>query len=253
MRTLCAVAVCVFLLGPRSGSAEQQEEARTIVDKAIQAHGGAEKLAKMKAQGWKAKGKMTLGDQTMMYDCDYIFASPDKFRFDLQMEAGGKKILLTAATDGKAAWEQMVPMLRDMAKEKQEEFHHNVYVMYLLQLTPLKDKAFTLTSLGESKLGEQTLVGVKVTRPGRRDVSLYFDKKTGLLAKTSTRMFDEFSKKDVTQETFPTGYRDKDGRKVFDKLTIQRDGKELIVEEYSGQRILDKVDAKLFAKPAAEK
>jgi hypothetical protein len=63
-------------------------------------------------------------------------------------------------------------------------------------------------------------------------------------------VIDEFTKKEVTQETVMTGYRDKDGVKVFDKLTIIQDGKEFIVEEMSEQKQLEKVDEKMFAKPA---
>jgi hypothetical protein len=135
-----------------------------------------------------------------------------------------------------------------MDKSKSAEFLERAYGMHLTQLYPLKDKAYTLKALGESKLDEQTITGIKVSSPGRRDVSLYFDK-TGLLVKTSTRVHDEFSQKEVTQDTLRTGYRDRNGRKVFDKMVIQRDGKTFMVEEFNDQRSLDKVDSALFAKP----
>jgi len=108
-------------------------------------------------------------------------------------------------------------------------------------------------SLGESKHGEQTMVGIKVTREGKRDVSMFFDKKTGLLTKVTSRVIDEFSKKEVTQDVVMTGYRDKDGVKVFDKMSILLDGKELLVEEMSDQKMLEKVDEKMFAKPEGKK
>ena len=237
------VVVGLLLLAPMGvGAAEQPEDARAIVDKAI------------KAQSWTGKGKMFQGDVTLEYTAKYVIVAPDKLRFDLEMEPAGEKIKLAVATDGKAAWEQMGAELRDMPKDKQTEFHHNAYVMNLSRLLPLRDKAFTLTALGESKRGDQTLLGVKVTHEGRRDVSLFFDKKTGLLAGSRTRIKDEFQKQqEVTQDIAFSGYSDKGGVKVFDKLTIQRDGKEFLVEELSAQKVLDKVDAKQFAKPAKDK
>ena len=250
MRPTLFILATFLILPAASRGAESKDDPQAIVDKAIQAHGGADKLAKIKGQSWKAKGSMTAGGMKMTYDALYQFAPANHFRFDLEMEAGGNRIKLSAGTDGKAAWESLAPLVQDMAKEKQVEFHHNVYVMNLSQVTPLKDKAFTLTALGESKLGEQTLVGIKVAHKDRRDVHMYFDKKTGLLTKTSSRINDEFSKKEVEQATVLSGYRDRDGLKVFDKLTIQLDGKEFIVEEMSDQKYLEKPDLKQFAKPA---
>ncbi|MCI0376142.1 MAG: hypothetical protein L0215_00905 [Gemmataceae bacterium] len=178
LATSCLVLGLLLAIANRFPFAAAQDDAKSIVDRAVKAHGGAENLAKFKAQSWKAKGTMTVAGMKMVYNADYLFVSPNKFRFDLEMEAGGKKMTISAATDGKNAWEQAPPLVRDMAKDKQAEFHHNVYVMHLLQIAPLKDKAFTLTPLGESKLGDRTLVGVKVSHAGQRDVALHFDKKT---------------------------------------------------------------------------
>lgn len=252
MRTLSVVCGLVLLVTADPGLSQSKDDPGAIVDRAIKAQ-GTEKLAKAKAHTWKVKGKLTMAENEMAYTADYLFAAPDKFRFDLDMEMGGEKMKISAASDGKVAWEKAQDMLREMEKQKQTEFQHNVYVHYLAQLTPLKDKAFTLTPLGESIHGDQTLVGIKAAHPGKRDVSLYFDTKTGLLTKTSTRVHDEFQDKEVTQDVFITGYRDKDGRKEFEKVTIHRDGKEFIVEEISGYKMLEKVDPKQFAKPAADK
>lgn len=247
MKTSQALACVLVIAWGAWCQAGSDAAAVAVVDKAIEAHGGVDKL-RVKGQAWKAKGTMELFGMKQNYIADYVFAAPDKVRFDLHMEQGGQKIVLTVATDGKDAYERSGAMLRDMEKAKRAEFLHTAYVVHLSQLYPLKE-ASTLAALGESKLGDQTVTGVKVSSPDRRDVSLYFDKSNGLLVKTSTRVFDEFSQKEVTQDTLRSGYRDRDGRKVFDKMVILRDGKSFIVEEFSGQRILDKVDAALFAKP----
>ena len=251
MRTCYAIGGLALAIVANTASAGP-DDPRAVVDRAIQAHGARRNL-RAKAHAWKANGAMIMGGNKMAYTADYVFAVPGQMRFDLAMDNGGQKVELTAATDGKVAWEQMGTTLRDMPKEKQTEFIHTGYVMTLAHLTPLTDKAFTLTSLGESKVGDQTVNGIKVSHPERRDVSMFFDKKTGLLTKTSTRVMDEFQNKEVTQDAFFTGYQDKDGMKVFDKLTIQRDGKDFIVEEFSEQRVLDKFDRTKFTKPAAEK
>src|SRR5207244_2367907 len=102
---------------------------------------------------WKAKGKLNMDGMVIAYTADYAFAYPDKLRFDLEIDAGAMKVKFASATNGKAAWQQMGEQLEEMTREKGKEFDHNVYVMHLSQLTPLKDTAYTLTSLGEGKIG----------------------------------------------------------------------------------------------------
>jgi hypothetical protein len=232
--------------------ADNPPEAIAIIDKAIEASGGLEKLQKAKAQQFTGKGKMQMGDMALEYAAKYVTLAPNKFRFDLKMEFGGQKVELSVGTDGKKAWESGLGELRDMEKEKAEEFHHNVYVMNISRVYPLKDKEFKLTTLGESKSGEMTLVGIKVAHASHRDVSLFFDKKSGLLIKSSCRIHDEFQNKEVTQEITFSGYHDKDGLKIFDKMTIQRDGKDFLTEEFSDQKVLEKIDEKQFNKPGKE-
>lgn len=229
----------------------EEKDAQAILDKAIQAH-GSKKWGDVKVHVWKAKGTMTAGGMKVDYTADYYFQMPNKFRFDLSMSAGGMEIELSAASNGKTAWEKMGPMLRDMEEKKQEEFHHNVYSMNLSFLLPLKNKAYKLTPLGESEVNGKKVVGIRAQRKGQRDVCLYFDRKTGLLAKTKTKVHDEFVNKEVTQESLFTDYVDKNGFKAFGKLTIKRDGKVFIVEELSNQKGLKKARPKLFAKPKGE-
>lgn len=247
MKAILAAAVVVGC----SASCLAGDEPRAIVDKAIAALGGAEKLAKMQQQSWSAKGTMSAGGQESKYTCEYLFGTPDKFRFDLQMELGPQKMTLIGSTDGKASWEQLNTDRRDMAPGKAEEFRHNVYVMRLSQVICLRDKEFALTSAGERKHGDRMLVGVKVSRPGNRDVTLYFDPKTHLPVMSSTIIKDENQAgKEVVQEVVFDKFIDVDGMKALTKLTILRDGKPMIVEEYSNWKATERLDPTRFAKPA---
>lgn len=253
MPFVCAITGLTFLVTASGILADETGSAMSIVDRAIKAHGGAEKL-NAAGQSWKANGKMMMGGADMPYSIEYFVLFPGKVRFDMDMDQGGQKVKLVVATNGKTAWQQAMGQVMDMPKEKLDEFHNTVYVMSLGRLLPLKEKGVTLTPLGESKHGDQTLVGLKVSQPNQRDVSMFFDKSTGLLTKTISKVKDEFQGwKDATQEAIFTGYHDKDGRKVFNKLTLNRDGKPFIVEEISDQKILAKVDPAMFEKPAPAK
>jgi hypothetical protein len=233
-----------------TSSASAGDDPRAVIERAIAASGGADKLARQRAMTWKAKGTMTAGQQRMKYVADYRFAEPDMYRFDLVTGEGPQKITLTAATDGQSAWEQMNDQRRDMAVEKAAEFHHNVYLLHISRLLPLRGREYTLAAVGDHKHGDRTLTGVKVSRPGKRDVSLYFDPATHLLVKSTSMIRDEFqNNREITQDVIYEGVSDAAGTKVPMKLTIYRGGKPMIVEEYSGWEFAEKADPTRFAKP----
>jgi hypothetical protein len=103
--------------------------------------------------------------------------------------------------------------------------------------------------VGEEKIDDKPAVSILVSRKGHPDVTLFFDKGSGLLVKSLTQVWDEFTDKEVAQEVLFLDYKDTDGRKVFNKMQIKRDGKMFIEEEFSDQQSSGKLDPKLFEKP----
>ncbi len=246
MRTLFVTAVALLLVASPSHAAD---DPATIVDKAIKAMGGAEKLGKYKAEQWKAKGSMEMMGMKMTYTADYFVQRPGQMRFDVNVDAGGMKMTFSAATDGKIAWQQSGNMLEEMPAKKSKAFHHQVYTMQLCQLLPLKEKEYTLSMADELKVDGSDAVGIKVSRKDHPDVTMYFDKKSNLLVKFKTMVWDEFTDEDIIQEVYFKDYKEREGVKYFEKLIIHRDGKPFIVEEFTGQKSLEKIDPKVFAKP----
>jgi hypothetical protein len=248
MHTLFAAAIAALLLAIASPT-QAADDPATIIDKAIKAHGGADELAKVKAEQWKVKGTMQVMGMKLPYTADYSFQLPGKFRFDVEADIMGMKIAITAITDGKTCWESAMGMTRVMEEKKGEAFLHNVYVMSLSSLLPLKEKECTLAVSGEEKVDGKPAIGVLVSKKGKPDVSLFFDKESGLLVKMQTQIWDEFTNKDVSQEVFFSNYKKKDGRLYFNKMVIKREGKDLLDEELSEQKTSEKLDPKLFEKP----
>jgi hypothetical protein len=257
---LSGVLMCGAVLLLFVGNVRSADDPMTIVDKAIKANGGEEGLSNFKAEQWKTKGAMHMLGMKIPYTGDFYFQSPNLFRFDLIVEIGNQQMTITAGTDGKISWEKMNPqpgdgdkgMVRDMEKKKAGAFLHNLYTMSLSHLLPLKNKEVTLALADEIKIDDKPAVGVKVSNKGHADVTLWFDKATGLLVKSQTQIWDEFSDKEVSQEVFMIDYQKKDGRQLFNKLVIKRDGKTLMEEEMSDQKALEKHDPSLFAKPVSQ-
>jgi outer membrane lipoprotein-sorting protein len=248
MRT-CSFAVLGIAGLFTANAVKAADDAAAIVAKAIKAQGDAATLAKIKAEQWTGKGKLYAMGLTIEYTANYSFEQPDKLRFDFEAMFGDQKVAMTAACDGKTCWEKSGDKAQEMDKKKAGAFRHNVYIMSLTHLRPLKEKGYTLSVSGEEKINGKPAVSVLVSSKGHPDVTLFFDKKSGLVVKSMSEIWDEFADMDVAQETIFSDYKEKDGRKLFGKLVIKRGGKTFIEEEFSDQKGMEKLDPKLFEKP----
>jgi acetyl esterase/lipase len=142
---------------------------------------------------------------------------------------------LTATLDGK----------------KLDEVKAQVHLRRLLLLVHLlEDKSYELTALDEIKVNDISAIGVKVTAKGQRDVKLYFDKNTGLLAKIEWHIFEDGANKEVLEEQFPSDYKEIDGLKTAMKEVWHRAGKKVLEMAYSEVKYREKIDAQEFVKPA---
>jgi hypothetical protein len=90
---------------------------------------------------------------------------------------------------------------------------------------------------------------VTVSKKGCKDITIYFDKKTGLIAKVETRRRDLMSGEEVTEERIITEYQEVQGRKTAKKIEVLRDGKAFMEAEVTELKILEKLDDSEFAQP----
>ena len=250
MRQLLFPLAAVFVLAP-AARADDAADAKAVIEKAIKARGD-KPGDKPLAQTWKDKGVFTAAGAKMNYTADWAFQGPDKYRFALAGEFGDVKLNMTVVVNGEKAWGKEGDKVEELTGEKLEQTRNEVYQLWVTSLTPLlTDKGFTLKNAKSKKVdGSERTAAVEVTRDKRPAVTLYFDKETGLLVKTYVTVKDEFQKwKEVPEEAFFSDYKDKDGRKVFTKMRIVRDGKPLIESTLSDQKAAEKLDAKLFEKP----
>src|SRR5207253_9470400 len=108
-------------------------------------------------------------------------------------------------------------------------------------------KTFDLTTLGESKVNDKPVVGVKVAAENHRELKMFFDKESSLLLKTEHTL-DE-SGKEVVQEEYYSDYKEIEGYQRPRKLVVFRQGKKILEAELVEVTYLDKVDETLFTKP----
>src|SRR5262249_851605 len=154
-------------------------------EKAVRAHGGEDKLAKLRVLRMKTKGTVVVNGNTALFTAHSCRQLPDRSKVSMQLEIGEVKLLLVQVQNGKMAWSSVegeTEELQGGRLAEQQARTHQLQVQSLLPL--LKDKAYTLSPLGELKVNGRPAVGIKAVLKGQADINLYFDKENGLLLKS---------------------------------------------------------------------
>jgi hypothetical protein len=249
MRLLLTAAVLAAALCSPAARADEAA-AKAVVEKAVKA-AGWDKDPDRPNFTWKSAGKMTAGGLEIPFSGSWWVRTPDAYRFEVAIEFMGQKTKLTFVVDGDKVWESALDMTRDVGGEKKEYGKGQAYQFWVHSLTPLvRDKGFKLDTVPDKDVGGKPAAGVKVERDGKPAMTLYFDKATGLLAKSEVKVKDEFQGwKDVLDEIYFDDWKDAAGRKHFGKFRVVRDGKPLMEVTTSDNAMPAKLDPKLFEKP----
>jgi hypothetical protein len=236
-----AIALSLFTIALLHVAAFGQEKSRqselnAVVEKAIKAHGGEETLAKLKGRVWKDKGIGYFGGKESSFTGSYAMQVPDQLKMEL---TGGFPFSLYFNRDkGLMNGKELTTA---QIKQQQE----GAYAGWVTTSFPLKEKTLVLALLEETVVNDRPVVGVKIKSNGHRDIDIYFDKETGLMAKVVTRVFGE-------RESFWSAYRDFDGVPVPTKYVVKQNGKTLVEGEITEWRRADNLGDKTFmpAQPA---
>lgn len=212
-------AGCWLLFGLMTAAQTDQDKARALIDKAIQAQGGLERLGKnvgvhgrFKGVHWEAR---PLADADW-FRGEYYSQGPAKLRLILDFKADNRRILIY--NQGKA-WMQYDGFTQELDEDFVKRLTRANHVDRVAGLiTLVRNKGFTFTLLGESMVEKTAVVGVKVSAEAQPDVSLYFDKATGLLKKSAHRASEFEGDKEVLHEVVYEDYRLLDVAAADDKL-----------------------------------
>jgi hypothetical protein len=230
-------------------AADDDKEAKAILEKGIKALGGEEKLAKIKAYKVKTKGKLSIAGVANPFNGEAITKGLDHVRNDFEGEFGDMKVKGTIVIAGDKGWSKFGDMETTFKKGELADEKFNVLLQVIpVTLLPLKTKAFKIKKGKEEKVEGKPAVSLIVTTPGKKDFTLFFDKKTGLPVKVVAEVKD-FSGGKVPQVTLLSGYKDFGGIKKSTRANSTRDGEKFLDAELTEFKVLDKVDSKLFEKP----
>jgi hypothetical protein len=249
-RLIGAVFAIVIAAGPALAARADDKDPNAILDKAIKALGGEEKLKKAEALSWKTKGTLTIGGNDNDIKVHVIAKGLDHYRRESEAEFNGEPRKFVVVLDGDKGWMKF----RDEPDELKEERLANQKRLTYLEIVPitlvsLKGKEFKLEFAGEEKVDDKPAVGIKVTGSDQKDFTLYFDKDNGLPVKVVGKVLN-FQGEEQTQVTTFKDYKDFDGIKKATKVDSTRDGEDYVKSEITEFKVLDQVDPKSFSEPS---
>lgn len=247
MKLRNGIVLAVWMLSAVTvGIADDATNAKSIVEKAIKAHGGADKIKASKATTWTETGTYYGMGGGLPYTGQYAAQFPDQFR----MEIVGAFIVVL---NGDQGWVSANGQTTDMSPEQLKEQKSGLQASLVASLIPLTgkiDEKYKLSLIGDSSVNGKPAVGVLVQHEGRRDVSLYFDKESHLIAKIEHLVrSEELGGKEVVQEAIVSDYRKIDGLQVARKFVVNRDGQKFVEGEHSEFKIHKTLDDNTFSEP----
>jgi len=250
MKPFLGVALAIMLVTAAGASVRADEkDPGAILEKAIKATGGEEKLNKLDAMSWKTKATVRINGENNPFSADSTVQGLDRYKTEFEVEFGGNSVKGVVVISGSKGWAKFGDQTMDMEEDRIANEKRMVYLQVIpTKLVILKEKGYKLEAADEQKVLDKPAVGIKVTGPDGKDFTIYFDKESGLPARIVARVIG-FDGQEFTQETTVTDYKEFDGIKKATKSESKRDGEDFVKAEVSDFKVLDKVDAKTFAAP----
>ena len=241
------LAAAVSLMGTPSRAGEAQ--VNQVLDKAIKALGGEEKLNKATALIWKSKGKITIEGNQNEFSTEATVQGLDHYRSVFDGEFNGNKVKGQAVLNGDKGWRKFGDQSMDMDPDAIKNEKRTVYLMVVpATILPLKSKSFKVESAPDESIKGKPAAVLKVTGPDGKDFTLYFDKASGLPVRLVAKVIGWNGEEFVQDSTF-SDYKDFGGIKKASKTSVKRDGEDFLEVEVTEFKVLDKVPADTFAEP----
>ncbi len=249
-RLLGVFCVSVLALGAAQSASADDKDVTAVLDKAIKALGGEEKLAKAAVYSWKVKGSLNLNGNESDLTGSSTVQAPDRSRSEVNIEFNGSKFQVVTILNGDKGWRK----IGDNAMPLDEAGLANDKRVLAMQLAttfvlPLKDKKYKIETAGEEKVDDKPATVLKVVGADGKDFKISFDKESGLPVKVVATVAG-FMGEDYVQESLYKQYKDFNGIKRATKVEVKRDGAVFLNQEISDFKASEKAEPGAFDEPA---
>ena len=248
-RFLGAWLAAALLTGQGAALRADDKDATAILDKAIAALGGEEKLAKAGSASWKGKGTITFNDTENPIKTKTTIQGLDRNRAEFEAEFNGNEVKGVTVLDGNKGWRKFGDESQDLDGEALATEKRRAYLQAApATILPLKGKGFKVETAPDEKVDGKPAAVIKATGPDGKTFTLAFDKESGLPVKMTARV-KGWQGEDYEQETTMSDYKEFGGIKRATKTESKRDGNPFVKLELSEFKVEDKLDPETFAEP----
>ena len=242
MRNYLLTSPCAFLFLLLAGTASA-EDARAILDRAIQAHGGAARIERTKRGHLKGKCEGIQSNGPFTYEVEEWFDLPARNKRIVDSNIGGASSHVEYLFIGEESWKRESPRAWQHSSwpyslsAEQQQWYAVLAVLILL-----REKEVPFTSLPEKTKDGRTLVGIQ-TIYAEHLLEYFFDKLTGLLERSkgtppgqesTETLYDDY--REIQGIRYPMHF--KVAAKTYSSTTT-----------LSSIEFLDKIDESIFSKP----
>ncbi|HZV05042.1 MAG TPA: hypothetical protein VE999_08185 [Gemmataceae bacterium] len=243
MRRVVMIVGAAWLAASTPVQAGDRDKALEVIQKAIKAHGGADALNRAQIRSRSGEGVFCLGGETR-FTTEETVHLPDRCR----VVAEPQRARIILVLNGNQGWNQPGGMTQELSKEELKLRKEELYVWWLMNLTPLLKDEFQLKPLPGAKVNGQDASVVQVSHKDFPDVRLFFDNKSGLLVK-SARQAKEAGVS-VTKEYYYSDHKEFDGIKMPTKeITVLNGSTKFSEVKFNNYKVMSRVEDKLFERP----
>lgn len=244
---MLALAV-VLLAAPAQDAAAA---AKPIVQKAIDASGGAELLGKLKAGTGKIKGTLANLGTDIDFTGEMAYEVPSRYKLTLSADIAGSKTVVEQVVNGDKLKHTVNGAPKAIGERVKGEMGMALRLMEVMQLVPLLDAGrYTLAAEADAAVDGKPAAVVLVKGKDFKDTRLFFAKDTGLLLRTERKgLAPGAGPEDVVEVTETTtfaDYRKTDGVLLPYKAAVTHDGKKFMSFGYTEAKLMEKIDPKLI-------
>ncbi len=173
-----------------SGEAQSgQKDAIALLDRALEAKGGFEKLSAIKTFVWSGTATLTINGQTAPATVTKTYVAPDKLRLDMEINNG--QLSASTVFNGDEGWARQQPKEGEaqvvaLPKAEVELGRGQLWRDQDFVLLRHRVEGARARKLPDEKIGDVAHDAVEVTsKDGKTSVVLLLDKKTHLIAGTT--------------------------------------------------------------------